>query len=231
MQETAPRTPRWEPSDWARNDVQDAGQAFAKAAELSSTRSSKKLQYAQFMLQTAGRDAGRKILMDLVHKAPDFLPASMLLAEIDEQDKRYDESAASVATVLQRDPGYPDALLLSGRLWLARGNPEESVKVLENARSLYPTFPQVEYQLAQAYLAEGSNEKAAVNLGLAVSQAPDFVEAVLALADIDTNKGDWDSVIGLLSPIVGKHPEIMRARYLLANAYIHHKSPPTPSAY
>jgi tetratricopeptide (TPR) repeat protein len=165
--------------------------------------------------------------MDLVLKTPDFLPASMLLAEIDEEDKRYDESAASVAAVLQRDPGYPDALLLSGRLWLAQGKPEEAVKVLENAKSLYPTYPQVEYLLAQAYLAEGANEKAAVNLGLAVSQAPDFVEAVLALADIDTNKGDWDTVVGLLTPLLDKHPEVLRARYLLANAYIHRNEPAT----
>ena len=93
-----------------------------------------------------------------------------------------------------------------------------------------PTFPQVEFQLAQAYLAEGANEKAAVNLGLAVSQAPDFIEAVLALADIDTNKGDWDSVVGLLTPLLEKHPEVLRARYLLANAFIHRKEPPQPSA-
>ena len=118
--------------------VEDAGQAFAKAAELSSTRSSKSLQYAQFMLQTAGRDAGRKILMDLVHKAPISFRVDGA-AEIDEQDKRYDERGFG-PNGSQRDPGFPDALLLSGRLWLARGNPEKSVKVLENARS-HSTFP------------------------------------------------------------------------------------------
>jgi tetratricopeptide (TPR) repeat protein len=210
---------------WAKNDVPDADQAFAKAADLSSARSSKRLQYAQFKIQTGNRDAGRQILEDVVQKAPDFLPASMLLAEMDEQEKKYDEGAALVAKVLARDPGHPDASLLSGRLWLAKGNPEKAVAGLEKAQKIYPNYSQIEYELAQAYLAEGETEKAASNLRRVVIQDPDYVEAVLALVEIDMRKGDTRAAIGLLTPLVQKHPELTQARYLLAKAYVGQNDP------
>jgi tetratricopeptide (TPR) repeat protein len=210
---------------WASNDAADAGQAFAKAVDLSNARSTKRLQYAQFKIQTGDREGGRKILEDMIQKAPDFLPASLQLAEIDEQDKLYDASAAAVATVLARDPTYPDAMLLSGRLWLERGKPDKAVDVLEYAKGVFPTYSQIDYELARAYLAEGATDKAATNLALAVGQDPDFVEAVIALVNIDTNKGDWASVINLLPPLIEKHPELLQARYLLANAYIQNNQP------
>jgi exosortase/archaeosortase family protein len=205
---------------WEKNDMADAEQAFTKAADLSSARSAKRLQYAQFKIKTGNQDAGRQILLDIVQKTPDFLPASMLLAELDEREKRYDESAASVAKVLARDPAYPDALLLSGRLWLAKGNPEKAAAVLENARKIYPKYPQIEYELAQAYLAEGATEKAANNLNLAVAGAPDFAEAVVALAEIDIRKGDAGAAVGLLTRVIQKHPDLTQPRFLLAQAYV-----------
>jgi len=210
---------------WAKNDAPDADRAFANAAGLSSARSAKRLQYAQFKIQTGNRDAGRQILVDIVQKAPDFLPASMLLAEMDEQEKKFDESAASVARVLARDPRHPDALLLSGRLWLAKGKPERAVAGLEYARKLFPNYPQIEYELAQAYLAEGATEKAANYLSLAVTQAPDFLEAVFALVDIDMHKGDMGAAVGLLKPLIQTHPELTKARYLLASAYVGQNDP------
>jgi tetratricopeptide (TPR) repeat protein len=210
---------------WEKNDVPGAEQAFAKAADLSGARSAKRLQYAQFKIQTGNRDAGRQILTDIVRKAPDFLPAWMLLAEMDEQDKKFDESAASVAKVLARDSGHPDALLLSGRLWLAKGKPEKAAAVLESARRIYSEYPQLEFELAQAYLAEGATEKAANFLGLAVNEDPDFVEAVLALVDIDMRKGDMGAAVALLTPLIQKHPELTQARYLLARAYVGQNDP------
>jgi len=205
---------------WQTNDLAGAEQAFTKASEFSGARSAKRLQYAQFKIKTGDRDAGRKILVDIVQKAPDFLPAWMLLAELDERDKRYDESAASVAKVLARDPGYPDALLLSGRLWLANGKPEKAVAELEDARRIYPDYPQIDFELAQAYLAEGETGKAASYLNLAVAGAPDFAEAVLALAEIDIRKGDTGAAIGLLTRVIQKHPDLTQPRLLLAQAFV-----------
>jgi|CZKI01.1.fsa_nt_gi tetratricopeptide (TPR) repeat protein len=205
---------------WEKNDITEAEQAFTRASDFSGARSAKRLQYAQFKIKTGNRDAGRQILADIVQKTPDFLPACMLLAELDEREKRYDESAASVAKVLARDPAYPDALLLNGRLWLEKGKPEMAVAELEKARRIYPNYPQIEYELAQAYLAEGETEKAASNLNLAVTGAPDFAEAVLALAEIDIRKGDTGAAIGLLTRIIQKHPDLSQSRLLLAQAYV-----------
>ena len=205
---------------WQENDMANAEQAFSKAADLSAARSAKRLQYAQFKIQTGDQEAGRKVLVDVTQKTPDFLPACMLLAELDERAKRYDESAASVAKVLARDPAYPDALLLSGRLWLAKGKPEKATAELENARRIFPNYPQLEFELAQAYLALGETDKAASSLKIAVTRAPDFTEANVLLAEIDIRKGDTGVAITLLNGIIQKHPELTQPRYLLARAYV-----------
>ncbi len=106
---------------WERSDLSDADQAFAAAAKLSPVRSARRLAYAEFKSQTGDPEAARRVLEEMTQEAPDYVSAWTLLAEIAGTQKKYDESETLIAKVLSRDPLNPDALLLSARIKLAKG--------------------------------------------------------------------------------------------------------------
>jgi Tfp pilus assembly protein PilF len=165
---------------WQEKKTEQAGEFFGKAAELAPLRSAKRLQYAKFKLQGGDTALARKIVESILEKAPDYLPAEMLLAEIYEQEGKYDDGAAAVDAVIAREASYPDALLLSARFKLAKKEPAKAVTILENARSFFPRSPLIEFQLSQAYLETGAIEKAEAALNLAISWAPEYVEAAMS---------------------------------------------------
>ena len=81
-------------------------------------RSPKKLQYAQFKIQTGDLAAGKRLLEEVTRNTPDYLPAWVWLAEIAATEKKYDESQTLVDKALARDMLQPEALLLSaGSRW------------------------------------------------------------------------------------------------------------------
>ncbi|MGH7996191.1 MAG: tetratricopeptide repeat protein [Opitutaceae bacterium] len=212
-------------TDWRKKDLQGAGLAFAKAAELAPLRSAKRLQYAQFERQTGKADQARAFLLDLTRKAPDYLPASVLLASMDESAKQCTDGEALMDKVLQRDPGYPEALLLGGRLKLEAGQASAAVTTLESAAKLYPRYPQVQYELGEAYLAEGKTDQAVNCFNRAVLMAPDYADAALALARLKLRTGDPNSAVLVLRQLAQKHPALTQAQYLLASAYMAQNDP------
>jgi len=205
---------------WAENNLALADQAFAKAAALAPGRMPKELQHAEFKIETGDRDAARRILEEMTRKNPDFLPADLLLAELDESDKKPGESAALVAKVLDRAPAYFDALLLWGRLKLAAGKPAEAVAGLEKARGIYPHSPEIEYELAQACVAAGAPEKAIDSLNRAVAWDANLTGAAILLAQLRLQTGDPASAIVALKQVLQKRPGLTQARFLLASASI-----------
>lgn len=205
---------------WEQHDLRKAGTYFAKAADLSPMRSGKRMQYVQFMYRTGDAAGARALLKEVLSHAPDYLPAGMLLAEIEENEHHYVEAAAAARNVVARDPSYPDALLLTGRLALARNDPQSAITSFEYGLTFYPHNPILQYELAQAYLATGASEKAEAALNLAVAWAPDFVEAATALAQIDDRKGDYPSEIVLLKETAQRRPDAGSVWLLLAEAYV-----------
>lgn len=201
-----------------QKDLAKTEQALKTAAELAPLRSGKIIQYAQFKVQKGDREGGRLMLEDLTKKAPDYLPAHAVLAEMAAAEKKYDESAAIVARILGRDPENPEAMLLNGRLKLAKGQPDKAVVDLEKMLKVYPNSPQALYFLGIAYAGTGDQQKAIDRLTQAVNLSP-APEAVLALAGLNLRKGDYSAVILGLKPLVQQRPDNGQARMLLAQAY------------
>jgi tetratricopeptide (TPR) repeat protein len=203
----------------AQKNLPQGDEALKKAAELSGPRSPNRLKYAQFKVQTGDLVSAKRLLTEMTENTPDYLPAWLWLAEIAAAEKKYDESAAFVARVLARDATQPEAMLMSGRLCLAKGEPGKAIAEFEKMRNAYPQAPQVHYQLGLAYLANGDNGQAIASLNQALALAPDSPDAILLLAGINIRKGNLSTALVALKQLVQKRPEISQARLLLADAY------------
>lgn len=204
---------------WEEKNLPLAKTYFAKAAGLSPVRSGKRMQFAQFCIRTGDSEGARKLLDTVLAQAPDYLPAGMMLAELDESEHKFDAAEATVRNVIARDPAFPGALLLNGRIELAKGDPARAASIFEYGLTFYPRNPVLEYELAQAYLGSGANGKAETALNLTMAWAPDFIEAAISLAQLDERKGDYSSEIALLTQAVQKRPDAGSAWLMLANAY------------
>jgi len=204
---------------WAQNDLKAAENDFKTAADLSSARSPMRSQYAQFELQTGNSAAAKNIFGEMAKQTPDYIPAWIGLAEIALVETNATECAASLNKALARDPKNYDALLLQGRLDLARGATVTAIAELEGMAQVYPQASRVQYQLAMAYLMNGDTVKGVNSLNRVVSLDSNFSDAILLLAQIQIKNGDPDSAIVFLQQLIASRPELVQAQLLLADAY------------
>lgn len=204
---------------WGRRDLISADAALKKAADAAPIRSPRRINYAQFLLQTGKEEEAKRFLDDLTKRAPDYFPAHIWRAEMALSDKDYARAEELVKRVLARDNIHTETLILAGRLALAREDAAEAIKILSRTANLYPKSALAHFNLGLAYQASGDVPRAAESLRRAVALAPGMVPAVVALAEVDLKAGDHNAAISALQPLVEKNPGATPARLLLAQAY------------
>ena len=204
---------------WAQGDLKQAAAFFKAAADASPARSPRRMQYVRFKIQTHDSPGGRQALDEILKAAPDYIPASLVLAEIAATEKKYDECAGLLDKVLALDPDNFDALLFQGQLELARGGSDKAVTEMERMARIYPQVARVYYQLGAAYLTANDSTKAVSSLNRALELNPNFIEATLMLAELQIKNGNAAPVIISLERLRQKQPQLVQAQLLLADAY------------
>ena len=202
-----------------QKDVDKGGLALKTAAELAPTRSVTQLRYVEYLNESGDEAGALRTVEELVRKAPDYLPASVKLAQMHFAARRYDECADVVKRILAMDPTNYEALLLNGRLQLARGEKEKGLAELERLAVVYPRVPQAHYHLAIARLINLDHTKALASLGQAVALDPDYADALLLQAELNLRKGEAEPVIRTMTALLQEKPHLGRAYVLLADAY------------
>ncbi|MEZ5276865.1 MAG: tetratricopeptide repeat protein [Opitutaceae bacterium] len=205
--------------EWSRGEKEAARVSLDRGAELSPTRSPRRIQYVRFLRQNGKAGEARTYLDQLIGSAPDYLPALTLSAELALAEDDLAAASDALGKALAREPNYPDALQLKGRLALIEKKPAEAIETFERMLALYPGNARIHHQLALACLSENNREKAIANLKQAVALAPDFNEAILLLAQLEIRTGAATDAVFSLQSLIEKQPELTQARILLADAY------------
>jgi tetratricopeptide (TPR) repeat protein len=202
-----------------RKDQKQAGEEFAKAADLAPVRSIERLKYAAFKSATGGTEETRRVATDMTKQAPDYLPGWILLAELSLKDTKYDEALSLLENVFGRDPENFDGRRLQSDVLLAKGDTKKAVDTLERLDQTYPDTPLIKYQLARTYLRNNNMNQAAVALDQAVTINPNYDDALLLLAQVNLSSGHGDKVIEPMTRLLKKRPDLRSAALLLATAY------------
>lgn len=202
-----------------REDLKAAEAAFKTAAELSPARSPRRIDYAQIKFQSGDIAGTRSYLQEVVKEAPDFILAWQVLAEMNFNEKKYEDCASGLAKILARDAANFDALILNGRVFLATGEPKKALLEFEKAVKAYPHSARAQHQLALALLANDETAKAETSLAEALKLNPNFGEAILLQAELRIGRGDFVSSVAELQKFTKQYPKSMPAWMLLARAY------------
>ncbi len=204
---------------WEQGDLKQAETSFKAGVAASPIRSPRRMQYVRFKIQTGDLVGARAALAEILKTAPDYVPASMVLAEIAFAEKKFDECAGLLDQVLKLDPDNFDSLLYRGQLELAQGQPAAAVTDMERMARVYPQVPMVEFQLGAAYMAANNPDKAAASLERALELNPNYPEATMMLAQLQMKNGNPDPAIVALEQLRQKRPALLQAQLLLADAY------------
>ena len=202
-----------------QKDSKSAAAEFKTAADLAPPRSSMKMSYAEFEVQTGEVDKAVAYLKELTSQTPDFFPAWALLSRIAFTQKKYDEALALLENILSRDPDNPDARLLQAKNWLAKQENKKAIDGLERLSHSYPSSPAIKFELARAYLQDNKSAQATAALTAAIVASPNYPDAVLLLAQINLKNGQAATAVSALEGLLQKQPGLKQAQTLLADAY------------
>ena len=215
---------------WRRQDLNAADQAFKAAADLAPLRSSIRMAYVDFKLQTGAAAEAKNILEEMTRRLPDYLPSRVYLMKMVCAEHPDDDCVQRVQNILAQYPLNFDALFQSASLSLAKGDAEKAASEFEQLGSMYGQNPQVRYELARAYVLNAMKasevksrtlaQAAEEQLTVATRLDPKFVPAALLLAELKMRKGNAAAAVDLLTPITKERPQIAQAQYLLASAYL-----------
>jgi tetratricopeptide (TPR) repeat protein len=192
---------------------------FKKSVELAPVRSGRAVQYADYKLIRGDLAAAKTLLNSITKKAPDYVPPYTRLGEIALTERRFDEADSFCKKVLVRDPGNYDAMLLLGRISLARGEPAKAVVHFERLAAAYPRLPNAHYRLAVAYVLNRNQPKAMASLRQALALDPRHTESIILLAELNIRNSDFGPAVSSLKQLIKEQPHVTQAYLLLANAY------------
>ncbi|MEP6502283.1 MAG: tetratricopeptide repeat protein [Betaproteobacteria bacterium] len=171
-----------------------AAQAAALAAIAQQPRTAPLRRRLADLYDDEGREAdARRTLLELVAldpTAPAAFAARIRLAERDFAAGDADAALATLGDALRAHPRDAAALLLRGRIMLARGRAADAVQDLRTALHDRPGAPEVAGLLAQAYRANGERSLARDALADAVRFKPDDPALRLLLAADMADSGE-----------------------------------------
>lgn len=192
---------------------------FKAASDASPLRSSARLKYAEFKAQTGATAEATALLKEITAKAPDYIPAWILLGNVALIEKKYAEVVAHLENVFGRDPGNYEARLLEGQALIAKGDAKKAIEAFERLKTAYQRSPMLLYHLARAHLQNGNAPQADVLLTEAVSISPDYTDAIILLAEVNLRTGNAEPVVSAMLSLIKKQPGMVQPRLLLTDAY------------
>jgi arylsulfatase A-like enzyme/Tfp pilus assembly protein PilF len=134
--------------------------------------------------------------------------------------QRYDEVAALLEEVLEREPNYMDGYLNLASAYRGQDRTDEAIAVLERALELTPENVNVMQSLGRAHMDRGDDDTAIALFRAINSRSPRYVQAYYGLSEAHLARGDHDSAIAALKRLLEIHPGTPMAEYEIGMVYL-----------
>lgn len=204
----------------AKRDLDKAEQEYRAAADNSPVDSPVRLQLATFFVRTGKTEEAKKVLTDVTTQEPEAFPAWVQLGALHLIEGKLDESDQAVDVVLEKNELHPGALLLKGRIQVARQETTTAIQTFQTLLNSQPEMVAARYQLALAHIQAGNVEQAKSELRQAVNTAPNYVDALVLLSQLNVRTNAEDTAIADLEGFVSRQPNVPQVYSLLGAAYM-----------
>ncbi|MGZ5552664.1 MAG: tetratricopeptide repeat protein [Chthoniobacterales bacterium] len=202
-----------------RGDRDRAAEEFKIAADLAPLRSIARIKYAQHLGANGAFAAGHDVLRNITSRAPDYIPAWIMLARIAFEEQNYEEALSFDDNALNRDPDSIDGRVLRSEILAVKGEGAKAVEEMSRLDQAFANVPLIRYYLARAHLSNNSPSEALPILKDVVISHPDYTEPALLLAETNLRLGNGQLALGELLGVLSTQPDLPEARTLLLQTY------------
>ena len=201
-----------------RNDLAGAEQAIKKGSELAPVRSPERMKLAEFKAQQGQMEEAKQLVAGILEKAPDYVPALMMSAQIAGTSKDVVGGLAILDKIFAIDVDNIGARLLQSELLMSNNESARAVEVLQRLDQVYAGQPVVRLQLARRQLQIGELAAAAAVLADVLKARPEFVEAALLQAEVNLRAGNPAAVVTAMQALLVKDPKSEPATFFMVQA-------------
>jgi Flp pilus assembly protein TadD len=121
----------------AQYAVNEAAACYQKAADLKPEDLDLKINLAAAYMQGGGQVMqGVQILLGIIEKHPDHIPANLILGRYGIISGQYDKAVARLEKVVKLDPKNSEALFYLAEAYNALGRKDDAVKTFEQCKKL-----------------------------------------------------------------------------------------------
>jgi len=169
----------------ARGDYQNAYRYYSYALGREPGVYWIKIAVARTALEIGYLDIAHKYSKEVIDSGKYFSEASMILA-LTEYLKGNKEEAQRVLENLRSKEDFPrfQVLKLLSKIYIEMGKIDDAMKVLEEAKKLFPDDTYINYRLGSIYLRKKEYKRAIDAFKAVVEMSPEVLEAHLAIASI-----------------------------------------------
>ena len=165
------------------------------------------------------RPEARKYFKRALQVEPGYVPATMLLARLEELDGRTAKAKQLYKKLAQTNQKDINSLMALARLAEIQKQPEDMANWLQLAGKRSPQDVLSRKALVEHALRENQLEKADLLLKEIIDIAPGDNSLLGLEARLQIAEGQYDEALSTLKKLVGKVPESVYARTLLAEVY------------
>jgi putative PEP-CTERM system TPR-repeat lipoprotein len=185
---------------------------------------------AQAMSGKGDSVAARKALEKALSIDPNFLPAVLSLARLEQRENKLDEARKHLAGALQRQPDYQPAMLALADLAAQEKNFDDYVKWLERANQVGRGSLAARTKLIRHYL-DTRNHSAALELAQeGYRRDPKNPEVLLLLGRTQLATGNDIAAMDTFTLLVGASPHLPEAHHGMARAQLAARRPTSARA-
>lgn len=169
---------------------------------------------------TGAKDKARQQFESVVQKDSHDVSALLALAELSSTSKQFQQSLEYSRRILAQEPTHRDARLLHATALVGLGRIDQARGEYKSLVRDEPGFVEAQLQLAMLFVVEKRFTEGEKSFRQLYRPKTGDFRALKGLVEVDAAQGEWAKALGLLNAELGKFPDALPVRELLASTAV-----------
>ena len=174
----------------SRDEAEKADAALQAVAETAPNRVMHEVRWAAYKVQRKDAAGARRILEGVVGRRPDYVPALLALAQLENGEGKADAALELARKAVATEAFSAEAILLSGQILLAREEWDAALVEFERLLSYFPRNPLAHHYIARVFVGKRDLNRAITSLTSAIELDPTFIPSVILFSQLHLRKND-----------------------------------------